>query len=122
MKRALHALATALAGVGALAHSAVAIAGDGDVEAGRRVALNICGACHVVVPEQPLPPILNPPATAFAVIANRPGTTVDSLRRYIAKLHPRTAGPREMPDPELADDQVTDVASFILALRTPKGK
>ncbi|HLY55493.1 MAG TPA: cytochrome c [Stellaceae bacterium] len=103
-----------------LSWGAAASASDGDVEAGKRLSLNICGACHIVVPDQPLPPILNPPATSFSVIANRPSTTADSLRRYIAKLHPKTTGPREMPDPELSDDQVTDVASFVLTLRKAK--
>lgn len=91
-----------------------------DIAAGQRIALDVCAACHTLATGQPAEPILRPPAVALSSIANRPGTTLDSLRRYIARLHPATAKPRQMPDPELTDDQVTDVAAFILTLRKPQ--
>ena len=41
-----------------------------DVRAGHQLAALVCGNCHVAAPDQPLAPILNPPASPFASIVS----------------------------------------------------
>jgi|SRR5215467_12166669 len=55
-------------------------------------------------------------APDFREIANRPNVTVASLRRTIAALPlvPRKGG---MANPHLTDDQLAEVAAYIMTLR-----
>jgi len=47
----------------------------GDVSAGHALALRLCTPCHVVSPDQEMPPILREPAPSFRTIANKRDTT-----------------------------------------------
>lgn len=88
------------------------------VAAGKNVALIVCSVCHVVAPDQEFAPRLEQRTPSFAEIANRPDVTAESLRKFITTTHwdERTI-PITMPNPELIDDQVTEVISYILSLR-----
>ncbi|HUO19685.1 MAG TPA: c-type cytochrome [Steroidobacteraceae bacterium] len=86
---------------------------------GEHIARLICSACHVVAADQEYPPLLITPTPAFREIANRPGTTVETLRRFITTTHwDEGKLPMAMPDPMLTEAQARDVARYILSLRT----
>lgn len=107
----------ALAGiVGAAAHGEEPISAD-DIRAGRALSLRLCTPCHVVSPDQEMAPILRPPAPNFRTIANRPGTTGDSLRQFLRETHRSISNPRSMPNPVLTEDQVRQAAAFLMSLR-----
>ena len=89
----------------------------GDAAAGKRVALNQCYACHVVAADQPYSPTLHQPAASFVTIANRPGTSADSLREFLTTTHASLDRLRGMPNPQLTDDQMMDVIAYLLSLR-----
>ena len=83
----------------------------------RRFALLVCAACHVVATDQEVPPILRTPGPSFDAIANKPGTTGDSLRVFLSTTHAKIAASTSMPNPQLADYQMAEVISYILSLR-----
>ena len=111
--------------MGVLFISLLAIAADtanakkpadrGDADAGRDLAVVACTGCHIVSADQPFAPLIKGPPD-FREIANRPNVTVASLRRTIAALPlvPRKGG---MANPHLTDDQLADVAAYIMTLR-----
>jgi cytochrome c len=90
----------------------------GDPQEGHRLALKICDACHIAAADQQSPPILRHPAPSFRVIADRRGTTAASLRTFLLTTHATIAEPANMPNPQLTDDQVTQLVSYILSLRS----
>jgi mono/diheme cytochrome c family protein len=109
--------------LGLCALSASALSADKSprlaVERGHQIALHVCTACHVVEATQEYPVLLNPPAPPFSDIANRADLTRASLRHFIVTTHWDTKTlPLTMPNPELLDFQVTDVAAYIFSLRT----
>lgn len=90
---------------------------EGNVRAGRALALLVCAGCHVVAPDQPFKPIYkgppNPPD--FKEIANQPGVTADSLRHHLETL-PAIAR-NSMPNLLLSDDELRNVVAYIISLR-----
>ncbi|HTY69649.1 MAG TPA: cytochrome c [Alphaproteobacteria bacterium] len=98
-----------LAAVLVIATPAFAQTSYGDPEAGLKIALRDCAACHVVAGRQAGPaPVGVPP---FATIARMPSTTALSLRAYLQTPHP------PMPDLALTRAEMEDVVSYILSLR-----
>jgi mono/diheme cytochrome c family protein len=91
-----------------------------DARAGRALSLKLCTPCHVVSSDQELPPILRPPAPSFRTIANRRGTSDESLRRFLAQTHAGLRDVGGMPNPQLTEDQVREAAAFIMSLRKPR--
>ena len=87
----------------------------GDADAGHDLAERACTGCHVVSADQPFAPLLNG-APHFREIANRPDVTAASLRRTIAAL-PLVPRKGRMANPHLTDDQLADVAAYIMTLR-----
>jgi mono/diheme cytochrome c family protein len=85
----------------------------GDPQAGERLALRVCDACHIVASHQELPPVVPRYAPSFFDIARRPGTTARSLDAFLA--HPHPLG--QMPFPGLTPTQRADVGAYILSLR-----
>ncbi len=81
------------------------------------MALNQCYACHVVAADQPYSPTLHQPAPSFVTIANRPATSADSLRTFLATTHANLQELRSMPNPRLTDEQTGDVIAYLLSLR-----
>jgi mono/diheme cytochrome c family protein len=108
---------SALLAVSAAANEPAAV---DDARAGRALSLKLCTPCHVVTPDQELPPILRPPAPSFRMIANRPGTTDESLRRFLTETHASLRDVGHMPNPQLTEDQVREAAAFIMSLRKPR--
>jgi hypothetical protein len=50
-------------------------------------------------------------------IAQRPSTTVDSLRNFLIKTHQGLDNPKGMPNPMLADFQIAAITAYLLSLR-----
>ena len=95
------------------------ISGD-QVQAGRKLAQDVCATCHDVSANQQFPPALLNPAPTFVSIANRPGTTRDSLIKFLATTHgDLTQLPLKMPEMMLMERQREAAAAYILTLRTP---
>jgi mono/diheme cytochrome c family protein len=97
--------------------SVQALSKEAAASQGRRFALLVCAACHVVATDQEVPPILRTPGPSFDAIANKPGTTGDSLRVFLSTTHAKIAASTSMPNPQLADYQMAEVISYILSLR-----
>jgi len=110
--------ARVLFGIGLCAFAAMSKAmSDESASGGHSFALKACGACHVVAADQEAPPILYNPAPSFDVIANKRGTTADSLRLFLKTTHTTIREPNNMPNPMLADYQTAEVIAYILSLR-----
>jgi mono/diheme cytochrome c family protein len=90
-----------------------------DVRKGHYLALLVCANCHVAAPDQPNEPILRQPAPSFESIAQRPSTTRQWLENFIATTHQGLDSPRGMPNPRLLDNQVKQVAAYLLSLKKP---
>lgn len=106
-------LLTAILPLGASAQDA-----KDTIAAGKNTALIVCSVCHVVAPDQPFAPRLEQRTPSFAEIANRSNVTAESLRRFITTTHwDERSIPITMPNPQLIDEQVTDVVGYILSLR-----
>lgn len=84
----------------------------GDAQAGHALARTWCASCHVVGPEQQHAG--NDMVPSFAAVAAMPSTTTMSLRAFLHTPHP------PMPDLQLSNTQVEDIATYILSLRKPK--
>jgi mono/diheme cytochrome c family protein len=95
---------------------AQALSGD-DVQAGKRLAIMICAACHVASLDQPNEPILQPPAPDFGSIARNGSISAESLENFLATTHRDIGNPKGMPNPQLADYQRRAVISYLLSLR-----
>jgi len=101
---------------GLLAQSAQA---DSSVKSGEHIARLVCSACHVVASDQEFPPILVKPAPSFKDIANRPGTTAQTLQHFILNTHWDVGTiPMTMPSPMLTQEQAQAVSRYILSLRS----
>ena len=86
----------------------VAAAAQGPAD-GRPLAERWCMACHVIERESPtLAPDRGP---SFPVIAARPSTTPESLRRYLSTGH------THMPDFALSRYESNALIAYILSLR-----
>ncbi len=86
----------------------VAAAAQGPAD-GRPLAERWCMACHVIERESPtLAPDRGP---SFPVIAARPSTTPESLRRYLSTGH------THMPDFALSRYESDALIAYILSLR-----
>lgn len=91
-----------------------------DVAKGQALAAAVCGACHVTTENPNEVPILSPPAAPFSVIVQRPNFSEEFIRTFLLSKH-QTLGPRAaMPNPELVDYQITEIAAYLLALKQKK--
>lgn len=113
------AFASALCGL-ALPARAEDVPRDAETARGEHIARLVCSACHEVAHDQEYAPILTKPAPSFSDIANRPGTSVASLQRFIVSTHwDVNALPMTMPNPMLSKDEARAVARYIVRLRMP---
>ncbi len=88
------------------------------VRRGEQIAQAQCSACHVVADKQEFSPILKEPAPSFKSIANRPMTSEESLRHFVATTHwDLKTVPLTMPNPELSKADSTAVIRYILSLK-----
>ena len=80
----------------------------GDPTAGRRLAENVCSACHVIAPGQASTTDVDAPA--FPDLASEPRVTALSLRVFLQTPHER------MPDLRLGPEETDNVIAYILSL------
>jgi mono/diheme cytochrome c family protein len=87
---------------------------------GEQLARIACSACHIVERDPESPSLLYDPAPRFEEIANRPGTSEQSLQRFITTTHwDGETMPMTMPKPELTKQQVASLSRYIMSLRNP---
>jgi mono/diheme cytochrome c family protein len=87
--------------------------GQGNVRAGRELAITSCSECHLVVQRQWTPrPAKGPPD--FADIAATRGMTRTALFVFLHTPHPT------MPNLMLSDRESRDAGAYILSLKTSK--
>jgi mono/diheme cytochrome c family protein len=106
-------MGVALFAVSIAAASAQDNAHRGSAAAGREFALHNCDGCHIVAANQDLRPLIGGYAPSFADVANKPGTTAESLRAFLSHTHAYT----NMPYPDLAAPDLANVVAYILGLR-----
>lgn len=109
--------ATGLAVFGLAIASAWGQAGSDDVSKGHYLAVRICSTCHVAAPDQVAKPLLSPPATPLMTIAQRKDLTAAWLENFMATTHRGLDNPKGMPNPDLADYQVKQIAAYVMSLR-----
>ena len=90
-----------------------------DVEQGHRLANTICSSCHVAASDQQFAPILRPPAPPFEALAQRADMSTESIRKFLTTTHRDIGNPEGMPNPQLLDFQIRQVAAYLMSLRKP---
>jgi cytochrome c1 len=88
-----------------------------DVREGHRVAILVCSNCHVASRDQQFEPILRPPAPSFESLAQRDNVTSESVQTFLTTTHRSISNPTAMPNPQLIDAHVKQVAAYLLSLR-----
>lgn len=88
-----------------------------EVSKGHHLAIMLCADCHVVAPDQPYAPTLDPAAPSFSCIAQRPTTNIDSLRNFLMTTNQGLDNPKDMPNPMLAEFQIKAIAAYLLSLQ-----
>jgi mono/diheme cytochrome c family protein len=104
MKRVLVVAAAAV-----LAASYTAKAQDADVEAGAAYAEQVCAACHAVLANEKISPLLEAPS--FQSVADTPGMTELALSVWLQSSHPT------MPNIILKQDDARNVVAYIRSLK-----
>lgn len=89
-----------------------------EVRAGHKLAVFVCGNCHVAATDQPNEPILRTPAASFESIAQRKDVSADWIENYLKTTHRGLDNPNGMPNPQLLDFQIKQVTAYLLSLRT----
>lgn len=89
------------------------------IQEGREVALHVCALCHTVSAGPQREPYKKPPAPDFRAIANRPGTTSESLLAFLETKHQTVVNWREMPGVKTTDEESRAVVAYIMSLRKP---
>jgi len=87
------------------------------VQAGHKLAILVCANCHVAAPDQPNEPILRPPAASFASMAQRESVDEAWLANFLKTTHRGLDEPNGMPNPQLLDFQIKQIADYLLSLR-----
>jgi hypothetical protein len=93
----------------------------GDVQQGHRLAILICSNCHIAARDQPVEPILRPPAPSFDFIAQRSNINANSIRTFLTTTHRDISNPEGMPNPQLLDPQIRQATAYLLSLRRQPG-
>jgi mono/diheme cytochrome c family protein len=92
----------------------------GSAAGGREIALKICANCHVVAPDQAVPPTLKPPAPSFVEIAARPNVTDTFLRDFLMKPHGGARSVSAMPGFLMPSRQADAVIAYLMSLKAGK--
>jgi hypothetical protein len=58
-----------------------------DIQQGHWLAVIICSNCHIAARDQPLQPILRPPAPSFESLAQRSSMSGDFVQSFLAGTH-----------------------------------
>jgi mono/diheme cytochrome c family protein len=88
-----------------------------DVQKGHRLAVTLCGICHVAASDQRFPPELASPAPSFASIVRRKEFNADWLTHFMNTTHRGLDNPAGMPNPELMDYQIKEIVAYMASLR-----
>ena len=88
-----------------------------DLQQGHSLAKIICSNCHVASPDQEFEPILRPPAPSFESIAQRDGINADTIRTFLTTTHRNINSGTGMPNPQLLDFQIRQLAVYLMSLR-----
>jgi mono/diheme cytochrome c family protein len=115
----LVAVPVLLAGLLTIAPASRAESNDVAPAMGHGLATRLCTNCHLVDPGQANPPD-HVGGPAFQTIADTTGVTRKSLRHHLRTTHAAAVIPLSMPTPQLSDDEMNKVISYILSLRAPK--
>lgn len=100
-------LATCVAGLPALAD-----AGEINAAKGRHLAETLCLRCHLNQGQGEKQGPMGIPG--FVAVANRPGQTFDDIIVWLKSV------PGMMPDHHLTQDEIYDLAAYIMTLREPQ--
>jgi len=112
------AVAAATCGLFALRAHAADTQHDAALQRGEHIARLVCSVCHFVAADQEFPPLLRQPAPSFEEIANRPDTSVETVRRFVTETHwDMKTVPVQMPNQMLSKAETTAVARYLLTLR-----
>jgi mono/diheme cytochrome c family protein len=93
------------------------VASADQVAAGRKFAERVCGACHIVTQQRDELPVLASPGPSFAVLAQRPALTEQSLREFLGSNHRNLGAAEAMPNPRLADYQINEIVAYFMTLK-----
>jgi mono/diheme cytochrome c family protein len=77
---------------------------------GAAIAAHVCAQCHNVTPDAGAGTVAGAPS--FLSVANRPGTTYESLSRWLTASHPT------MPNYVFNQNSVEDLSVYIMTLRS----
>lgn len=105
MRRLVLAMLGVFAAIPAGAQSA---AESGDPAAGQALAQTWCASCHAVARSATA---VSNSVPGFPAIADRPTTTADGLRAFLAEPHGR------MPNLSLSRNDIDNAVAYILSLR-----
>ena len=83
----------------------------GDPDEGRRLSAGWCSDCHQTDPQTQV--LGNDAVPRFQAVAERPSTTMMSLRAFLSTSHD------VMPNYKLSNVQIDDISAYILSLRNP---
>ena len=81
----------------------------GNVDAGYRMAQEICAECHAIEPDELHSPNMDAPT--FFDVANKPGMTAIALSVWFRTPHPT------MPNFVIGADEASDLTDYILSLK-----
>jgi mono/diheme cytochrome c family protein len=82
----------------------------GSVDAGYRLAQEVCAECHGIESEDLISPNMDAPA--FFDVANKPGITVVALSVWFRTPHPT------MPNFIITEDEASDLIAYIFTLKS----
>lgn len=99
-------------GVAAIAGAAPSDVAAADAKSGQALAEKWCVGCHLIGGNGQA--AATDAAPSFRLIANRPSTTEDGLRAYLAEPHKSAMRGIVLPRLEIAD-----LAAYIASLREP---
>jgi mono/diheme cytochrome c family protein len=81
-----------------------------DADKGRALMQSLCANCHIGA--KPGDQIGRSGVPTFPAIANRPDQTFDGVVRWLRSV------PTVMPNHRLTQDEILDLAAFVMSLRT----
>jgi len=84
---------------------------------GHEIALKVCAICHVVAPDQTVPPTMKPPAPPFAEIAKRPNVTEAFLRDFLVHPHGQARAMSAMPGFLMPGYEADAVIAYLMSLK-----
>jgi mono/diheme cytochrome c family protein len=82
---------------------------------GHDLAQGVCTSCHLIESGQ-VNPTGHVGGPTFQSVADRPGMTRAALRHHLQTTHTNAMIPLAMPNPELTEDELNKIITYILSL------